>query len=160
MGSAQLKGVTELIVDATGVERPVVDLLSALGLRPRAVTITAGDAETRDGAAWRVPKRDLVIGLQVLLQAKLLKVAEALPDWPICARELVAFNVKIDPLTAHDSYGYAREGIHDDLVLAVALACWAARKADAAVSYEGIKHIFIPRSGRQPMERWGDRRRR
>ena len=53
--------------------------------------------------------------------------------------------MKIDPLTAHDSYGYAREGIHDDLVLAVALACWAVRKTDAAVSYEGIKHIFIPR---------------
>jgi hypothetical protein len=36
------------------------------------------------------------------------------------------FRVKIDPLTAHDSYGAWREGQHDDLVLAVALAVWFA----------------------------------
>ena len=33
-------------------------------------------------------------------------------------------DVQIDPLTAHDSYGAWREKEHDDLVLAVALACW------------------------------------
>jgi len=32
--------------------------------------------------------------------------------------------VKIDPRTAHDSYSHWREGDHDDLVLATALACW------------------------------------
>ena len=157
MVSGPLKGATDLIVDATGVGRPVVDLLSAIRLHPRAVTITAGDTETRDGADWRVPKRDLVIGLQVVLQAGLLKVADGLPDWPTCMRELLAFKVKIDPLTAHDSYGYAREGIHDDLVLAVALACWASRKADSAISYEGIKNIVIPWTSRRSVERWRGR---
>ena len=34
--------------------------------------------------------------------------------------------MKIDPITAHDSYGAWREGQHDDLVLAVALAVWFA----------------------------------
>ena len=34
------------------------------------------------------------------------------------------YRVKIDPLTAHDSYGAWREGQHDDLVLATAVACW------------------------------------
>ena len=32
--------------------------------------------------------------------------------------------MKIDPLTAHDSYGAWREGAHDDMVLAVAIAVW------------------------------------
>ena len=30
----------------------------------------------------------------------------------------------IDPRTTHDSYAAWREQAHDDLVLAVALACW------------------------------------
>ena len=39
-------------------------------------------------------------------------------------KELLKFKVKIDPVTAHDSYGAGREGQHDDLVLATALAAW------------------------------------
>ena len=38
------------------------------------------------------------------------------------------FKVKIDPQTAHDSYSAWREADHDDLVLAVALACWLGEK--------------------------------
>jgi hypothetical protein len=60
----------------------------------------------------------------VLLQGGRLKVAGALRDQPVLVRELLNFQVRIDPLTAHDSYGAWREGAHDDLVLAVALACW------------------------------------
>jgi hypothetical protein len=36
------------------------------------------------------------------------------------------FRRKIDLRTAHDSYEHWREGDHDDLVLAVCLACWGA----------------------------------
>jgi hypothetical protein len=43
-------------------------------------------------------------------------------------QEFLAFRVKIDPLTAHDSYGAWREGAHDDLVLAVAVAAWYAEE--------------------------------
>jgi len=39
-------------------------------------------------------------------------------------QEFLNFLVKIDPLTGHDSYGAWREGQHDDLVLATAVACW------------------------------------
>ena len=42
--------------------------------------------------------------------------------------ELLGFRVKIDPTTAHDSYAAWREGAHDDLVLALALAVWHARE--------------------------------
>jgi hypothetical protein len=37
----------------------------------------------------------------------------------VLVQELLNFRVKIDPLTAHDSYGCWREGGHDDLVLAL-----------------------------------------
>lgn len=123
----QLQGCTTLVVDATGVGRPVVDALRAAHLDPVAVTITGGDAVTQEdgrGEAWRVPKRDLVSGLQVLLQAERLKIARALPFAGALVDELLRFRVKIDPVTARDSYGVWREGKHDDLVLALAVAVW------------------------------------
>lgn len=128
--SPQLVGQTKLVVDATGVGRPVVDLLKERGLRPVPVTITGGDKVTFENG-WRVPKRDLVGAVQVLLQTDRIKFAEKIPEVPTLVRELLAFRVKIDPLTAHDSYGAGawREGAHDDLVLAVAIAAWWARRS-------------------------------
>jgi hypothetical protein len=115
-----------LLVDATGVGRPVVDLLRRERLPGTLydVTITGGDTATQQGMSWRVPKRELVSVAQVLLQSGRLKIAEALPDTAVLTRELLNFQVKISD-QAHDSYGAWREGTHDDLVLAVALACWA-----------------------------------
>jgi len=37
--------------------------------------------------------------------------------------ELLNYRVKIDPTTTHDSYN-AREGAHDDVLLATCLALW------------------------------------
>lgn len=71
-----------------------------------------------------MPKRDLVSTLQVLFQSGRLKVAGGLKLAPVLVEELLNFKVKINVKTAHDSYEAWREGIHDDLVLAVALACW------------------------------------
>ena len=119
-----LWGCSQLVVDGTGVGAPVVDMFRQKGLVPIAITITGGDTVTGDGGNYRVPKRYLVSTMQVLLQAGLLKEAEELPDATVLVRELLNFRVKIDPLTAHDSYGAWREGQHDDLVLATAVACW------------------------------------
>ncbi|MEJ7810414.1 MAG: hypothetical protein WKG32_08375 [Gemmatimonadaceae bacterium] len=123
-----VKRAPPLVVDFTGVGRPVVDMLRADKLEPVAVTITGGDQVTRDGLAWRVPKRDLVGALQVLLQSKRLRIARELPSAAVLVDELLRFRVKINPDTAHDSYGSWREGEHDDLVLALALAVWWAER--------------------------------
>lgn len=117
-----------LAIDHTGVGRPVVDLAEERGLHPVGISITGGDE-----ASWhdkntraRVPKRDLVSTLQVFAQNDRLKIANDLSEGPILAQELQNFKVKIDIRTAHDSYGAWREGEHDDLVLAVAIALWTA----------------------------------
>jgi hypothetical protein len=125
-----LLGNCDVVADQTGVGRAVVDLLRRYGVYPIAVTITAGDAATRDADGCRTPKRDLVAVLQVLLQQGRLKCAN-LPGAEILQAELLNFRVKINALTGHDSYGAGpaeewREGAHDDLVLATALACWHA----------------------------------
>ena len=116
-----------LVADATGVGKPVVDMLRAAELRPASVTITGGDTVSSDGSDYRVPKRDLVSAVQVLLQSERLKIAKALPEAHTLTNELLAFKVSIS-LKGHDSYGNDvgpwRENPHDDMVLAVALACW------------------------------------
>jgi len=119
-----LRDVASLVVDATGVGRPVVDLLVDAGLSPVAVSITGGNAVTQDeDGAYRVPKRDLVSAVQVLLQSQRLKIASSLALADLLVKELLAFRVKITA-DAHDTYGAWRESAHDDMVLAVALACW------------------------------------
>jgi NACalpha-BTF3-like transcription factor len=116
-----------LVVDQTGVGRPVVDLLREHGRDPVAITITGGDQVIRAAATeYRVPKRNLAGAVQAALQARRLRAAAGLADWPALKRELQNFKAKIS-LSGHDAYGAGddwREGNHDDLVLAVALAIW------------------------------------
>lgn len=116
---------TALVVDATGVGVGVVDQFVHSGLSPIPVSIHGGEKTTPDGSGgYRVPKRDLVGAVQILLQSERLKISRELPEAAPLRRELQNFRVKIDPRTAHDSYSHWREAEHDDLVLATALAAW------------------------------------
>jgi hypothetical protein len=121
-----LVGDVALAVDATGVGLPVVDWLRTAALGETAlfpVLITAGAHEHHERGAYHVPKGVLVARLQVLLQTERLKIAAALPEAATLTRELLNFKVKVT-LAAHETYEAWREGIHDDLVLAAALAVW------------------------------------
>jgi len=124
-----LAGRCHLAVDGTGVGRPVVDLLRQA--RPEAVlmpvTFTSGQKETMDQGFYRVPKRDLVLGLQVLLQGGGLKIAAELPFAQKLVEEMMAMEVRISA-AGNEQYASWREGTHDDLVFAVALAYWSAQK--------------------------------
>lgn len=122
-----------LLVDGTGVGAAVADLLTERGVRHELVVVTGGVETTREGLRWKVPKRDLVGAVNVLLQGRRLKVARQLPEAATLSSELANFQYKISDLTAHDSYGAWREGQHDDLVFAVALCCWAVTRPRVAV---------------------------
>jgi hypothetical protein len=138
-----------LLVDATGVGRAVVDLMRDRGLPVEAVVITSGLEPTSTYNEHHVPKRDLVAALQVLLQTGRLKVSTEIPEGAAFAQELGNFAVSISP-AGHDSYGAARAG-HDDLVIAVSLAAWAANQsgdADAWIDY--IRHLAHPREDTDP----------
>jgi hypothetical protein len=118
------KQAAALVVDATGVGRPVIDMMQKAGLRPIAITITGGFDENRVSSAdWRIPKRNLVSTLAVLLQSGRLKVAPDLTEGETFVTELSNFKVKISA-AGHDSYNAWRESVHDDLVLSVALGAW------------------------------------
>jgi hypothetical protein len=114
-----------LVVDATGVGAAVVDLFQhrRLGVRLVPVTITSGAEAHEATEGWRVPKRDLVGVVQVLLQHRRLRIAQALAEAETLLTEMEGFRVQISA-AGRDTYGAGPEGTHDDLVLAVALACW------------------------------------
>src|SRR5215211_475931 len=126
----------ELFVDATGVGRPVVDLLKAQGLSYKAITITGGNSVTGVAGGYGVPKRDLVGALEVPFHSGRLKVAAGLALWEQLPSELQTFRRKVSLTTGMDTYEHWRESDHDDLVLAAALACWGAeRKPRGAAVY-------------------------
>jgi hypothetical protein len=127
MTTPPLQGYCELVVDATGCGRPVVDLLREAGLRPVAVVITAGDEATSEGFYWHVPKKDLIGGLEVAFQGKRLAIAESLPEAETLRAELLSYQRRITP-AAHVQYGEWRVGKHDDILLAVALGVWRAQR--------------------------------
>ena len=114
-----------LIVDATGVGQPVVEMFH--NLPPRAilvpVVITSAGSESKAKDEWRVPKNDLIAGLQVMLETGSLKIAAGLPFANALLEELLEFR---GSTTAKGNE--ICEGPQDDLVLAVALAVWRARK--------------------------------
>jgi hypothetical protein len=63
----------------------------------------------------------------VLLQTQRLAFVEGLRDTPTLIRELLDFRAKHPHQTDHASDAW-REGQHDDLVLAVAVAVWVAER--------------------------------
>ena len=125
-----LPGAT-LVVDATGVGRAVLDQMRQVVLNPVAVTITGGRVTSFDGRMWRVPKRSLLRPLVAATEAGRLKVAKGLLEADALLRELQAFQRRI---TVGGHSAFEGVGEHDDLVTAVALACWwpTARKPLAA----------------------------
>lgn len=128
MDSPELKGTADLVIDATGVGPAVTDIFTKLGRSFRAVKIHGGDTESFSEGVYRVPKRNLVASLQVMLQTGRFRIARELGLAGTLREELMNFRIKVNPKTAHDSYEAWREGDHDDLVLAAALAAWAAEK--------------------------------
>ena len=120
-----------LAVDQTGVGRAVVDILHGLNLPASIVpvTITAGHKTTREDDGWHVPKKELVGVVQVLLQSGRLVFADKMKLAAVAKRELEMFRTKVSVETGHESFEAWRERDHDDIVLAVALACWAGEHA-------------------------------
>src|SRR5262249_23709643 len=127
-----------LIVDGTGVGQAVVDMFRVEDMfaEVKPVLITGGSAVNVVDGSHHIPKKELVSALQVGLGSGRLQVAEDLPEARILRAELGTFKVKVNTATGHESFEAWRERDHDDLVLAVALACWFAERRPAVESEE------------------------
>jgi hypothetical protein len=117
-----------LVTDQTMVGRPVLDALRRSGVRAIVVplSVTAGHSSHVDERGVRlVPRTELVGVMQILLQSGRLKVADALAEADTLVREMENFRVEVPKVAEQLSW---REGTHDDLVLAVAIALWEAER--------------------------------
>ena len=125
----ELCGRCSVAADATGVGAPVMDMLrdARLGAEIASVTITSGERESQSGQTWNVPKRDLMAGLQVLLERDELRIAEKLRDAGALMRELMIVRTKRKE-NGRERMGADGYGEHDDLAIALALGCWRAGK--------------------------------
>ena len=118
----EIAGNYALIVDQTGVGRPVFELALKAGLNAVGCTITGGDSVTWKGKTVRVAKRILVSTVSAVMQTGRLKFAKRMESVEVLQKELLDFRVKVTD-NANDIYS-AREGQHDDLVLSLAMALW------------------------------------
>jgi hypothetical protein len=127
--SDSLAGRCTLAVDSTGVGNPVVEQLrgARLGCNIYPVTITGGERESSQSAGWNVPKQDLIVGLRLLLERGELKIAKDLQGLRMLMRELMDMQAR-EKSTGGLRIGADKYGQHDDLVIALALACWKAKK--------------------------------
>lgn len=130
----QLRGKTQLVVDGTGVGRPVVDMLSLAGLTPIPVSITGGEKTNLDQGWWSVPKRELVSSLAIAFETGALLIAQGLPLASVLLKELQNFKAKIS-VSGSESFEAWRERDHDDLVLGTALAVWYAKRGQPNFRY-------------------------
>jgi hypothetical protein len=121
-----------LVIDGTGVGVAVVEMFrTALKKLPlvecHAITITAGRSWSVTGRhSWNVAKIEIVASVREALEARRLKVPPQLDHADTLKRELLDFRVRITA-AANETFS-AREGQHDDLVLAVALPLWLANQ--------------------------------
>jgi hypothetical protein len=98
-----------------------------MGCRLWPVPITGGDTQGFGQNLYRVPKRDLVVGLQLLFEQGALEIAKGVKDSATLVREMGDMRVKVTS-SGREQYEAGTSGQHDDLVSALALACWAVKK--------------------------------
>jgi hypothetical protein len=116
---------TELAIDLTGVGRPVFEMFELS--RPVGIVITGGTEAIRSGATVsHVPKILLVSRLQASLHAGELRFAVGLSEEQAFKQELSEFRMRHTD-SGRLTFG-AREGRHDDLVLALCVALWRAQE--------------------------------
>ena len=112
----------ELVIDSTGVGVAVRDMLLAKGLRPKAITITAGEAYSQVGSSFHVGKARLIGTFLGAFDGGKVAVNPSMPIWPQLEKEMLAYRAEI---SAQGRAKFeAEEGEHDDMIFALAQAIW------------------------------------
>jgi hypothetical protein len=130
LGGSTQRSDAVLIVDGTGVGAAVVDMFrySDLPCDMIKVVIHGGVKVSYDHGV-HVPKRDLVGAVQAVLHTERLQVAKQSAMTQAWANEMQGYKLTLTA-NGHDTYNARSDSIHDDLVLAVALAVWHRGRAN------------------------------
>jgi len=124
-----------LFVDRTGVGGPVVDAMREMGIALTGISITGGSRINRVSSQdVNVPKALLASSLDIAFAEDRLELTSEAESSDALRAELQGFRVK---KTSHgnETMEAWREGIHDDLVLATAMAIWGADNRPKPVTW-------------------------
>ena len=120
-----------LVVDSTGVGIAIIDMMVCAGLFPIGVTFTAGREVTQGEQGYNVPKRDLVVNIQMLFQLDRINISSKLKLAPVFRDQLKGFTK--DAHKGYETYGNDEKLVgNDDLVTAGAVVLWYAEKTHAS----------------------------
>lgn len=118
-----------MVVDYTGVGRPVVDMMRQKELKVIALNITGSTkSKWKFGNEVSVPKKDIVSSLQVVFQERRIKIARDIDSFLKTnvineyVKEFLSFKPTINK-NAHAQFN-ASSGYHDDIVMSIGLATW------------------------------------
>ena len=112
----------EFILDATGVGVAVRDMIRAKGIRMKAITITAGEAFSRQGNFIHIGKARLIGKFLGAFDGGKVQVNPNMPIWPAVEREMLAFRAEMS--TQGRVKLEAEQGENDDMLFALAMAVW------------------------------------
>jgi hypothetical protein len=143
-----------LVIDHTGVGRPVFDMFTEAGLEAIGITIVGGASwHLETYHQYHVAKILLVSTVQKFLQSGRLRISTSLKHTSTLQTELRDFRVEISK-AANELYS-SREGSHDDILLSVAIALWYAER-NPPVKAEPPLMIFGPSvwGSHDPMPSW------
>jgi hypothetical protein len=137
-------GQLTLSVDGTGVGRAVCDMIfTELTKRKqrgeyvpevdyRRVSVTGGNSSVQKPSSanryWRVPKQELIFPLVASFQQRKVRIAKSVKDKETLKTELLNYRRNTNIATGNMTFEPWREGDHDDLLFAVALALWGWRQ--------------------------------
>jgi hypothetical protein len=139
---------TKLLIDSTGVGKAVADIFAAEGLKFSGITITAGETVTGTwNGDFHVSKIVLISTLDAMLHTGTLQIAAELKEAEALRSELRDFQRHVSA-AGRSSYN-AREGAHDDLILATALCAWFISRPPPPTPVFGVY------SRSAPGPRWG-----
>lgn len=150
-------GSVTILVDATGPGQPVPELIREVA---KSVVIscrfTSGDEPSYEWDYWKLPKAAVVTNLKIFLQDGLLEIAGKSRD-PERERainemlvELRDFQYNQPKEGARAESFEAKVGTHDDMVTALGLACWGARRYGPWVDNDLVT-VGRMETGRDPL---------
>lgn len=124
-----------LAIEANAAGEAVIDMLVDLwALEPVAIYTTGGSSVTeRPDGGWNVPKRDLVVNMQVLYETERIKLpgGNLTPEQQDLMRryeeQLSNFTKRITR-AKNETFEAEDESTHDDLVMGDAVVLWLAER--------------------------------
>lgn len=140
MQSKELRDRSTLVVDASGVGSPVVEMLrKSAGCPIDPVTITAGNHLKIDTHGYKMPRHELMSQLALMLEKRELEISSHAGEIENVRNELRNLRIRFGS-KGQERFDPDKQSVHDDLVIAMALGFWKAKRSYP--SLWGMHRIF------------------